>query len=85
MRQEVLLALLAKEPSHGSRAAARLNVALGSLGDDMNDGQIYVTLGRLDKAGLVRVELAAGPDGAARSQVVLAHPGGTDPGRGVAE
>ncbi len=61
MRQEVLLALLAKEPSHGFELRARLNAALGSLGDEMNDGQIYVTLGRLDKAGLVRVELAAGP------------------------
>ncbi len=60
MRQEVLLALLAKEPSHGYELRARLNEALGSLGDEMNDGQIYVTLGRLDKAGLVEVQWAAG-------------------------
>ena len=47
MRQEVLLALLAKEPSQGYQLRARLNDALGSLGEEMNDGQIYVPLGRL--------------------------------------
>lgn len=58
MRQEVLLGLLAKEPSPGYELRARLNDALGSLGEEMNDGQIYVTLGRLERAGLVSVELA---------------------------
>lgn len=53
MQQEVVLAMLAKEPSQGSHLRARLNSALGSLGETMNDGQIYVTLGRLEKAGLV--------------------------------
>jgi DNA-binding PadR family transcriptional regulator len=56
MRQEVLLALLAKEPSQGFQLRARLNDALGSLGEEMNDGQIYVPLGRLQRAGLVAVE-----------------------------
>jgi DNA-binding PadR family transcriptional regulator len=56
MRQEVLLALLAKEPSQGYQLRARLNDALGSLGEEMNDGQIYVPLGRLQRAGLVAVE-----------------------------
>jgi DNA-binding PadR family transcriptional regulator len=60
VRQEVLLALVAKEPSQGYQLRARLNDALGSLGEDMNDGQIYVTLGRLEKAGLLAVERAAG-------------------------
>jgi DNA-binding PadR family transcriptional regulator len=59
MRQEVLLALLAKEPSLGYQLRARLNDALGLLGEEMNDGQIYVTLGRLERAGLVAVERAA--------------------------
>jgi DNA-binding PadR family transcriptional regulator len=58
LRQEVLLALLAKEPSPGYQLRARLNDALGSLGEGMNDGQIYVTLGRLERAGLVAVDLA---------------------------
>ena len=56
MRQEVLLALLAKEPSQGYQLRARLNDALGSLGEEMNDGQIYVPLGRLERAGLVTAE-----------------------------
>jgi len=56
LRQEVLLALLAKEPSQGFQLRARLNDALGSLGEQMNDGQIYVPLGRLERAGLVSAE-----------------------------
>ena len=63
MQQEVVLALLAKEPSHGYQLRARLRQALGPLGDAMNDGQVYVTLTRLEKAGLVASEQAAGlPD-----------------------
>jgi DNA-binding PadR family transcriptional regulator len=53
MQQEVVLAMLAKEPSHGYQLRARLRHALGSLGDAMNPGQVYVTLTRLEKAGLV--------------------------------
>ncbi len=53
MRQEVVLAMLAKEPSTGSRLRARLNAALGPLGEAMNDGQIYVNLARLEKTGLI--------------------------------
>ncbi|MGP7997516.1 MAG: PadR family transcriptional regulator [Streptosporangiaceae bacterium] len=63
MQQEVVLAMLAKEPSHGYELRARLGEALGPLGDAMNAGQIYVTLTRLEKAGLVSVEHTAGlPD-----------------------
>ena len=63
MRQEVVLAMLAKEPSHGYQLRARLGQALGPLGEAMNAGQIYVTLARLEKAGLVACERAAGlPD-----------------------
>lgn len=53
MQQEVVLAMLSQEPSHGYELRARLSEALGPLGDDMNAGQIYVTLARLEKAGLV--------------------------------
>ncbi|MFI5952250.1 PadR family transcriptional regulator [Cryptosporangium sp. NPDC051539] len=56
MQQEVVLAMLAKEPSHGYQLRARLRGALGPLGDAMNAGQIYVTLTRLEKAGLLTVE-----------------------------
>ena len=63
MQQEVVLALLAKEPSHGYQLRARLREALGPLGDAMNDGQVYVTLARLEKAGQVVCEREAGaPD-----------------------
>ena len=60
MQQEVVLALLAKEPSHGYQLRARLRQALGPLGEAMNDGQVYVTLTRLEKAGLVTAEQSAG-------------------------
>jgi DNA-binding PadR family transcriptional regulator len=56
MQQEVVLALLAKEPSHGYELRARLREALGSLGEAMNAGHIYVTLSRLERAGLVAAE-----------------------------
>ena len=63
MQQEVVLALLAKEPAHGYQLRARLRQALGPLGDQMNAGQVYVTLTRLEKAGLVASEPSAGlPD-----------------------
>jgi DNA-binding PadR family transcriptional regulator len=51
--QEVLLALLAKEASHGYQLRARLQLALGPLAEALNAGQVYVTLNRLEKAGLV--------------------------------
>ena len=69
LRQEVLLALLAKEPAQGFQLRARLNEALGSLGEQMNDGQIYVPLGRLEQAGLVAVERSLGSRERAESKL----------------
>jgi DNA-binding PadR family transcriptional regulator len=60
VQQEVVLAMLAKEPSQGSQLRARLDRALGPLGEAMNDGQVYVTLRRLETAGLVARETAPG-------------------------
>jgi DNA-binding PadR family transcriptional regulator len=60
MRQEVLLAMLAKEPSYGYELRARLRQALGPLGEALNDGQVYVTLTRLERAGLVASARAEG-------------------------
>jgi DNA-binding PadR family transcriptional regulator len=60
VQQEVVLAMLAKEPSHGYELRARLRQALGPLGEAMNPGQVYVTLTRLEKAGLVASERADG-------------------------
>jgi DNA-binding PadR family transcriptional regulator len=76
MQQEVVLALLAKEPSHGYQLRARLRQALGPLGDAMNAGQIYVTLTRLERAGLVESVQAAGlPDRPDRKVYALAPAG----------
>lgn len=62
MQQEVVLALLAKEPSHGYQLRARLRQALGPVGEAMNAGQVYVVLTRLEKAGLVDTERPATTD-----------------------
>jgi DNA-binding PadR family transcriptional regulator len=60
MQQEVVLAMLAKEPSHGYELRARLRQALGPLGEGLNRGHVYVTLSRLERAGLVTSERAEG-------------------------
>jgi DNA-binding PadR family transcriptional regulator len=62
VQQEVVLAMLAKEPSSGSRLRARLNDALGPLGESVNDGQIYVTLSRLEKAGFIARQETGPPE-----------------------
>src|SRR3954469_7019058 len=54
--QEVLLALLAKEASHGYQLRARLRLALGPLAEALNEGQVYVTLSRLERADLVSLQ-----------------------------
>ena len=56
MQQEVVLALLAKEPLQGYQLRARLEDALGALGEGLNAGHVYVTLARLEKTGLVELE-----------------------------
>jgi DNA-binding PadR family transcriptional regulator len=75
MQQEVVLALLAKEPSHGYQLRGRLRDALGPLGDGMNAGQIYVTLTRLEKAGLLAVEPSAAGERADRKVYALTAEG----------
>src|SRR3954469_11581710 len=65
MQQEVVLAMLAKEPSHGYQLRERLRDALGPLGEALNAGHVYVTLTRLEKAGLLTAERSA--DAADRS------------------
>jgi DNA-binding PadR family transcriptional regulator len=61
VKQEVVLAMLAKEPSPGYQLRVRLDRALGPLGEAINAGQIYVTLRRLEKAGLVTRIREEGP------------------------
>jgi putative ABC transport system ATP-binding protein len=55
--QEVLLALLAQSGAHAYELRARLALALGPLAEALNEGQVYVTVGRLEKSGL---DVAAG-------------------------
>jgi DNA-binding PadR family transcriptional regulator len=52
--REVLLALLQKEPSHGYELKLGIESLFGELWPAVNIGQIYQTLGRLERAGLVR-------------------------------
>ena len=49
-----LLALLAKEPAHGYELKSRLEQMFGAAYPSPNIGQVYLTLQRLEKAGLVR-------------------------------
>lgn len=60
--RDVFLALLAKEPLARYQLRARLQDALGPLGETLNAGQVYVTPARLEKAGLVTGELVGQAD-----------------------
>jgi DNA-binding PadR family transcriptional regulator len=62
--------MLAKEPTYGYELRARLRQALGPVGAELNAGQVYVTLARLEKAGQV---------------TATAEPGQTRPDRKVYE
>jgi DNA-binding PadR family transcriptional regulator len=73
--QEVLLALLAGQPAHGYQLRARLALALGPLAGALNDGQVYVTLNRLEKAGLVASHRAPQADRPDRKVYALSPAG----------
>jgi DNA-binding PadR family transcriptional regulator len=59
--RDVILSLLAKEPAHGYELRQRLVQALGPAGGELNPGQVYVTLSRLERAGLVEAREVAQP------------------------
>jgi DNA-binding PadR family transcriptional regulator len=59
--RDVILSLLAKEPAHGYELRQRLVQALGPAGGALNPGQVYVTLSRLERAGLVEAREVAQP------------------------
>ncbi|GAB2795616.1 PadR family transcriptional regulator [Amycolatopsis magusensis] len=74
--RDVVLALLAKEPAHGYQLGVRLREALGPLSESLNAGQVYVTLTRLEKAGLVSAERVPGlPDRPDRKTYALTAAG----------
>jgi DNA-binding PadR family transcriptional regulator len=54
-----LLALLADGPAHGSDLKRRLEEGFGSALPPVNAGQIYTTLARLERDGLVEAERVA--------------------------
>jgi len=57
-----LLALLADEPAHGYRLKSRFEETTAETWP-LNVGQVYTTLNRLARDGLVEETAAAGPDG----------------------
>jgi DNA-binding PadR family transcriptional regulator len=73
--QEVLLALLSDDGSYGYQLRARLQLALGPLAESLNAGQVYVTLGRLEKTGLVSSERVERSDRADRKVYTLTEAG----------
>lgn len=77
--QEVLLALLAKESTHAYQLRALLQLVLGPLAEALKEGQVYVTLNRLEKAGLVDAE-RVGPSSAKQPErkVYALTPAGRD-------
>ncbi|MET9272895.1 PadR family transcriptional regulator [Kribbella sp. NPDC003557] len=76
--QDAVLAMLAKEPSHGYELRARLRRSLGPFGEPMNPGQIYVTLARLEKAGLVVCERTDGANEKPDRKVYAVTPAGQE-------
>ena len=52
--KNAILALLAKEPAHGYELKQALTDTFGELWPPINDGQIYTTLARLERDGLVK-------------------------------
>ena len=63
--REVLLGLLHKEPAHGYELKGAIESIFGQVWPAVNMGQIYSTLTRLERAGLVRsatVAQASRPD-----------------------
>ncbi len=73
--QDPILALLAKEPLHGYELRMRLVRALGPAGSALNPGQVYITLARLERAGLVRSEEVERPGRADRKVYELTAAG----------
>lgn len=73
--QEVLLALLAGEAAHGYQLQAQLALALGPLAGALNAGQVYVTLGRLERSGLVVAQRVGQSDRPDRKVYVLSEAG----------
>ena len=75
--KELVLALLSDERAHGYELRQSLHQEFGDLLPALNAGQIYVTLGRLERDGLVVGHPVPG-DGRRKREYEL-----TDAGRGT--
>src|ERR687897_3707244 len=75
MQQEVVLAMLATEPSHGDEPSARRRQALGSLREALNPGQRLCQPDPAREGGPGDLRAGGGPGGLAGPQGVRADPG----------
>ncbi|HVE97667.1 MAG TPA: PadR family transcriptional regulator [Mycobacteriales bacterium] len=64
--KHALLALLAKEPAHGYELKQAIDAEFGAIWGELNSGQVYVVLGRLESAGLVTSVPTEGRGGPSR-------------------
>lgn len=71
----VFLALLASGPAHGYELKRRYDGLFGSVWEPINIGQIYVTLGRLERDGLVAYTTVRQAKGADRKDYELTELG----------
>ncbi len=92
MLKHALLALLAKQPRHGYELKTEFEKAMGGLWPDLNIGQVYTTLSRLERDELVQSKVVGSPGertdkrvyeltaaGRKALQDWLAQPGETEP------
>jgi len=71
----VFLALLASGPAHGYELKRRYDGLFGAVWEPINIGQIYVTLGRLERDGLVAHTTVRQAKGADRKDYELTEIG----------
>ena len=73
--RHVFLALLAAGPAHGYELKRRYDALFGAVWGPINVGQIYVTLGRLERDGLVTHRIVRQTKGADRKDHELTELG----------
>ena len=83
--RHLLLGLLAKEPAHGYELKRLLDERLGQLSPPVNIGQIYTTLRRLERDGLVSSAEVSQPDRPDKRVFELTAQGRDDLGQWLAE
>ena len=73
--KHVLLGLLEAGPAHGYELRQRYDELLGGVTGSINAGQVYVTLGRLERAGLLSHRAEDSDIGPARKVYALTEDG----------